>query len=194
MWRTVLRLPATPSVVFYKAFLRSGGALSHWQDGANTMLVLPSPGDMPPGCTLIAESHWGGQASASTRASGARVAERLAATEAVVGTAEAAAYAAGSVARTVMAELLTAREETAVARRFIRAKGFESEFEATSGAEGVFSSLGDNRGSAGAIGGGWRSAGGGGGGARTAADIEAEIEDTLKAQLSGEMELRRDAR
>ena len=69
---------------------------------------------------MVAESSWTGSPTGSSLQSEARVAQRLQAAETITRQAEAAAQAAGLVAQSVMGELILAREEAAVALRFIK--------------------------------------------------------------------------
>ena len=84
------------------------------------MLVLPHSAAELAGGAVVAESSWTGLPTGSSLQSEARVAQRLQAAETITRQAEAAAQAAGLVAQSVMGELILAREEAAVALRFIR--------------------------------------------------------------------------
>jgi hypothetical protein len=167
-------------IVFYKYFLKENGYLKEWQGGNNVMLVLPAaPAEVPSG-TLVAESTWTGSPTATVAASEARVHARLTAADAITAAAEAAAQAAGLVAQSVMTELLTAREETAVALRFISEKGLASEFEGLrEGVTAPHSVLPAGR----------KPRKPGARGVRSDAEVDAEIAATLQAQLSGALDL-----
>jgi hypothetical protein len=100
------------------------------------MLVLPHSAAELAGGAVVAESSWTGLPTGSSLQSEARVAQRLQAAETITRQAEAAAQAAGLVAQSVMGELILAREEAAVALRFIRgacARAREGRARATRG-------------------------------------------------------------
>lgn len=168
-------------IVFYKFFLKENGYLKEWQGGNNVMLVLPTSAAELPAGVLVAESAWTGSPTATVAASEARVQARLTAADTITAAAEAAAQAAGLVAQTVMTELLTAREETAVALRFISEKGLANEFEGLrDGIAAPHSVLPAGRKTRKAP---------ASRGARSEEELDAEIAATLQAQLSGALDL-----
>jgi len=185
VWTTTVQLPAG-AIAFFKLFLKEDGYLKEWQGGNNIMLVVPQSASELPGGMLVAESTWTGAPTSSSLASEARVVQRMHAAEAIVGTAEAAARAAGQVAQVVMGELITAREEAALAVRFIKDKGMQQEFERITGGEAARRDAAQANGFYAAPAKAPRAA------KRSAlsdAEIDAEINQTLAAQLSGELDL-----
>ena len=84
------------------------------------MLVMPNSAADLAGGAVVAESSWTGAPTGLTLQSEARIMQRLQAAETITRQAEAAAQAAGLVAQSVMGELIIAREEAAVALRFIK--------------------------------------------------------------------------
>ena len=84
------------------------------------MLVMPNSAADLAGGAVVAESSWTGAPTSLTLQSEARIMQRLQAAETITRQAEAAAQAAGLVAQSVMGELIIAREEAAVALRFIK--------------------------------------------------------------------------
>jgi hypothetical protein len=90
------------------------------QAGNNVMLVMPNSAADLAGGAVVAESSWTGAPTGLTLQSEARIMQRLQAAETITRQAEAAAQAAGLVAQSVMGELIIAREEAAVALRFIK--------------------------------------------------------------------------
>lgn len=153
---------------------QTDGAVCAWQSGGNNMVALPRPGEAPPCAVVLAHSCWDATPTASTDAAQAQLMSRFAGVEAAVGQAEAAARAAGLVAKTCLTELLAAREEAALALRFITRRGLVREFERASSGAGVAPS--------------------GAGGAVTDREIDDEIAAILERQLNGDSELRRESR
>ena len=189
VWTTTVQLPVG-GIFFYKFFMKEEGYLKEWQGGNNIMLVLPTTLADLTTLPLVAESTWTGAPSGSSLASEARVVARMHQVDALVSQAEAAARAAGLVAQTMMTELLTAREETAVAVRFIKDKGLDKEFTRTVGRDLLGGSDAPAAGpEAKAAGKRSRSSSTPGVRPRTDADIDAEIDATLAAQLSGTLDL-----
>lgn len=176
-------------IFFYKFFLKEDGYLKEWQGGNNIMLVLPLSAAEVATLPLVAESLWTGAPSGSSLASEARVVARMHQVDALVQQAEAAAYAAGQVAQTVMSELLVAREETAVAMRFITDKGLTKEFNRVVGKDLTDLAPGANKAK------GTRSSRSSAAtdssspAVRSDADIDAEIDATLAQQLAGTIDL-----
>lgn len=107
------------------------------QAGNNVMLVMPTSAADLAGGAVVAESSWTGAPTGLTCQSEARIMQRLQAAETITRQAEAAAQAAGLVAQSVMGELIIAREEAAVALRFIKERGLEHEFEGLVDADGM---------------------------------------------------------
>ena len=101
------------------------------------MLVMPNSAADLAGGAVVAESSWTGAPTGLTMQSEARIMQRLQAAETITRQAEAAAQAAGLVAQSVMGELIIAREEAAVALRFIKERGLEHEFEGLVDADGM---------------------------------------------------------
>ena len=101
------------------------------------MLVMPTSAADLAGGAVVAESSWTGAPTGLTCQSEARIMQRLQAAETITRQAEAAAQAAGLVAQSVMGELIIAREEAAVALRFIKERGLEHEFEGLVDADGM---------------------------------------------------------
>ena len=185
VWTTTVQLPVG-GIFFYKFFMKEEGYLKEWQGGNNIMLVLPTTLADLTSLPLVAESSWTGAPSGSSLASEARVVARMHQVDALVSQAEAAARAAGLVAQTVMTELISAREETAVAVRFIKDKGLDKEFSRSVGRDllggsqpeaEAKASKGRSRSSTSGV------------RPRTDADIDAEIDATLAAQLAGQLDL-----
>ncbi len=173
--------------------MKEDGYLKEWQGGNNIMLVLPQSASELASTPLIAESAWTGAPTGSSLASEARVVARMHAAEAIVHQAEATARAAGMVAQTVMGELINAREEAAVAVRFIKEKGMADEFAKLLGdteqrreadAANGFAALPAVPPTA-ASGAAARPRGR----PLTDAEIDAQINETLAAQLSGALDL-----
>jgi hypothetical protein len=124
--RALLRAPRSPRAPAH-----------HPQAGNNVMLVMPTSAADLAGGAVVAESSWTGAPTGLTCQSEARIMQRLQAAETITRQAEAAAQAAGLVAQSVMGELIIAREEAAVALRFIKERGLEHEFEGLVDADGM---------------------------------------------------------
>lgn len=106
VWKCEMDLPAG-GVFFYKYLVKLPGNGFKWQDGANNLLVLPEPWDVPEGGVFMADDDFGGV----TREAQTQLAVKLISTEKEKVQLRVEANKAKEMTKAALQELLIAREE-----------------------------------------------------------------------------------
>lgn len=115
-WRTSVELPAG-GVFFYKyVVVRDDGQIVRWQDGSNSMLVLPESWNVPSGSRYLVEDTFSGMPSETTWISENLLAGKLMAVEGEKTELIEQLQVQKNMTQTALEELLKAREELAAAQ------------------------------------------------------------------------------
>ncbi len=115
-WKTSVELPAG-GVFFYKyVVVRDDGEIVRWQDGSNSMLVLPESWNVPSGSRYLVEDTFSGTPSETTGISENLLAGKLMAVEGEKTELIEQLQVQKNMTQTALEELLKAREELAAAQ------------------------------------------------------------------------------
>mmetsp|Transcript_28889 Transcript_28889/g.72290 ORF Transcript_28889/g.72290 Transcript_28889/m.72290 type:complete len:289 (-) Transcript_28889:636-1502(-) len=105
-WYANLELPAS-GVFFYKYVVRTIDGGFKWQEGANNLLVLPDPWDIPEGSVFLVEDSFSGL----SRSSQNQLAVKLIQTEKNIVQLKMETYKAKEMTKASLQELLITREQ-----------------------------------------------------------------------------------
>jgi len=115
-WKTSVELPAG-GVFFYKYIVvRDDGEIVRWQDGSNSMLVLPESWNVPSGSRYLVEDNFSGTPNETTEISENLLAGKLMAVEGEKTELIEQLQVQKNMTQTALEELLKAREELAMAQ------------------------------------------------------------------------------
>ena len=106
VWQGEVELPAG-GVFFYKYVVRKADGGYRWQDGANNLLALPEPWDVPSDSTFVVDDQFGGL----TKEAQNQLAVKLIMTEKEKVSLKVQANKAKEMTKAALQELLLAREE-----------------------------------------------------------------------------------
>jgi len=106
VWQGEVELPAG-GVFFYKYVVRKADGGYRWQDGANNLLALPEPWDVPTDSTFVVDDQFGGL----TKEAQNQLAVKLIMTEKEKVSLKVQANKAKEMTKAALQELLLAREE-----------------------------------------------------------------------------------
>jgi hypothetical protein len=116
VWTGDVELPAS-GVFFYKYVVKMASGQYRWQDGANNLLALPDPWDVPDGSVFVVDDQFGGL----TKEAQNQLAVKLIMTEKEKVGLKVEASKAKEMTKAALQELLLAREELRAAHEKLAA-------------------------------------------------------------------------
>jgi len=123
VWKASVELPAG-GIFFYKYVVKaSDGSTVRWQDGSNSMLVLPESWNMPKGSHYLVEDNFSGIPNESTEASENLLANKLANVQGEKKVLLDQLQMQKHMTQTALEELLLAREDLAQAQSKLLGSG-----------------------------------------------------------------------